>query len=311
MPTLYESVRESLLRLGPHSPVLHSIFRLQARAHGVRVAESKGTLVMAKGTQRVLLTSRQYLMVPYAVHMWDQFFDDIVPTKQGENSVLDFSKPAVHKYLKAGISLWAPGVIEEDSMAAYTAAHRPADGEVVWDVGAHGGFTSICFSKMVGPPGKVYAFEPDEHSFDYLLRNIEMHKLDNVIPVKKALAGVTGKAQFSMDGSLGAGLTDYTNTADKQEVKEVETVSFSDACANYGIPSLVKMDIEGAEVAVVENALPVLKEHPIHVAIETEHRVGREYTSVPITRMLSGIGYNVWTSLEFGQQFTWAEPVAA
>jgi FkbM family methyltransferase len=312
MPSLYESIRESLLKLGPGNPVLRSAFRLQARASGVIVADSKDKLTLTKGSQRMLLPSGQYLMVPYAVHMWDQLFDTVVPETQGESTVLDFSKPGLHQYSKTGVSLWTPGMVEEDSMDAYTAAYKPGQGDVIWDVGAHGGFTSYYFEKMVGAAGKVYAFEPDDHTYDYLLRNIELHKLENVIPVKKALADSTGTALFSMDGSLGAGLTDHTHTADRRAVSEVETLSFSDACREFGIPVFVKMDIEGAEVAVIQGALAVLKENPIHFAIETEHRVNREYTSVPITRTLSGIGYKVWSSREFGgQQFTWAEPKAS
>ena len=42
------------------------------------------------------------------------------------------------------------------------------------------------FSRMVGPSGKVYAFEPDDHTYEYLLRNIESHQLENVIPVKRS-----------------------------------------------------------------------------------------------------------------------------
>jgi FkbM family methyltransferase len=311
MPSLYESVRESLLKLGPANPVLRSAIRLQARASGLSVADRNSQLALTKGSRRMLLPAGQYLMVPYAVHMWDQLFETVVPEPQGDSTVLDFSKPGLHQYSKAGVSLWAPGMAEEDSMEAYTAAYKPQGGEVIWDVGAHGGFTTYYFSKMVGPSGKVYAFEPDEHTYPYLLRNIELHKLDNVIPVKKALAGSSGTALFSMDGSLGAGLTSYTDTADKRETSEVETISFSDACREFGVPAFVKMDIEGAEVAVVKGALSTLKEHPIHFAIETEHRVDREYTSVPITRMLAGIGYKVWSSSDYGQQFTWAHPAAS
>ncbi len=136
--------------------------------------------------------------------------------------------------------------------------------------------------------------------------------MENVIPVKKALAEKTGKAWFSMDGTLGAGLADFTQCPDKQKVREVETLSFADACGEFGVPSFVKMDVEGAEIAVIAGALSVLKGKPIHLALETEHRVHGEYTSVPITRMLSSIGYNVWSSSEFsGQQFTWARPAAS
>ena len=230
---------------------------------------------------------------------------------KGANAVLDFSKPGLHQYKKSGVSLWSPGMVEEDSMDAYTAGHKPKPGEVIWDVGAHGGVTSYFFAQMVGPTGRVYAFEPDDHTYDYLLRNIELHKLENVIPMKKALAEKTGKALFSMDGSLGAGLTDYTDTADKREIREVDTISFSDACREFGIPAFVKMDIEGAEIAVIAGALSVLKENPIHFAIETEHRVHGEYTSVPITRMLSEIGYKAWSAPFAGQQFTWGEPTSS
>jgi hypothetical protein len=62
-------------------------------------------------------------------------------------------------------------------------------------------------------------------------------------------------------------------------------------------------------VSVIAGALPVLKEKSIRFAMETEHRVHGEYTSVAITRLLSGIGYNVLSSSQFGgQQFTWAQP---
>jgi FkbM family methyltransferase len=308
MSSIYESLRESLLKLGPTHPLLRSAIRLQARASGFKVAASEQQLVISKGARRMLLPIDHYAIVPSVVHMWDLLFDTVAPETQGRTAVLDFSKPGVHQYTKSGVSLWSPGVVEEDSLDAYTAAYHPQPGDVVWDIGAHAGATSYFFSKMVGPAGKVYAFEPDERTHDYLLRNIELHKLENVLPVKKALAEKTGKAWFSMDGTLGAGLADFTQCPDKQKVREVETLSFADACREFGFPAFVKMDVEGAEVAVIAGALSVLKEKPIHFALETEHRVHGEYTSVPITRMLSEIGYKVWSSLFAGQQFTWAEP---
>jgi plasmid replication initiation protein len=62
------------------------------------------------------------------------------------------------------------------------------------------------------------------------------------------------------------------------------------------------------EADVIQGALPFLKEHPVRLAIETEHRIDREFTSVPITRMLTGIGYSVSSSSIDGVRFTWAEP---
>jgi len=64
------------------------------------------------------------------------------------------------------------------------------------------GCRSACWSEFVlfgtvgWPSGKVYAFEPDDDNFEYLLRNIEMHHLTNVVPVRKALCDKTGVLRF-------------------------------------------------------------------------------------------------------------------
>ncbi len=256
----------------------------------------------------MLLPISHYPEVPYAIHVWDLFFTTVTPIVNGRNEVLDFSKPALHRYQKSNVSLWAPGMVEEDSMDAYTTSYMPQVGDVVWDVGAHAGATSYFFSQMVGSLGKVYAIEPDDLAYEYLLRNIDLHRLDNVVPVKKALASETGAALFSMDGTLGAGLAEFTQCVSERHTCEVETISLEDACREYGEPMLIKMDIEGAEAEVIRGAAKFLKDKRIHFAIETEHRVNGEFTSVPITSVLSGNGYKVWSSRSAGQQFTWAKP---
>jgi FkbM family methyltransferase len=306
--SLYESLRERLLSLGAAHPLLRFFIRLQARRNGFEFVESEGRLSLSKGNREILLPESHYPVVPSVVHIWDLVFETVEPEIRGEKAILDFSKPGLHRYRKSGVSLWSPGLVEEDSMDAYTAAYQPQPGDVVWDAGAHGGVTSYFLSQMVGPAGKVFAFEPDDHTYEYLLRNIELHKLENVVPVKKALAGKTGVAAFSMDGTVGAGIAGFVQCADKQKVREVETISFADACSEFGIPTFVKMDVEGVEADVIQAALPFLKEHPVRLAIETEHRVAREFTSVPITRMLTGIGYSVSSSSIDGVRFTWAGP---
>jgi hypothetical protein len=68
------------------------------------------------------------------------------------------------------------------------------------------------------------------------------------------------------------------------------------------------MDIEGAEAEVIEKSLPFIQNHRIHFAIESDHRVHGEFTTVPLVRMFSGIGYRATSSTEYGMQFTWGEP---
>src|SRR4029450_666424 len=49
----------------------------------------------------------------------------------------------------------------------------PAGHGVVWDVGAHIGFHTLGFSAIVGPRGRVVAFEPNPSNRDRLQQNLE------------------------------------------------------------------------------------------------------------------------------------------
>jgi FkbM family methyltransferase len=241
--------------------------------------------------------------------MWEKHFDTLEPKPRDGRLVLDFSEPALHRYRKSGLSFHFPSFAEEDAMDAYTAAYHPQPDDVVWDVGANAGTTAYFFAQMVGPNGKVYAFEPDEINYAFLMRNLELHQIANVIPVKAALSGATGTAMFCMDGTMCAGLSDsLAITASKRNVL-VDTISLQDACDRFGsVPNYVKMDIEGAEVDVIGGAADFLKDHPINFAIESNHMVGGQLTSGPLDLMLGKVGYRAWSSDEYGQRFTWAVP---
>jgi FkbM family methyltransferase len=172
--------------------------------------------------------------------------------------------------------------------------------------------TTYFLAEMVGPTGKVYAFEPDETNYLFLMKNIELHQMTTVVPIKAALSGTTGKATFCMDGTMSAGLSDsLAFTAVKKNV-EVDTISLRDACEQFGsVPNCIKMDIEGAELSVIGGARDFLREHPVHFAMESNHVVDGRLTSGPLESMFSSIGYRAWSSEEYGQLFTWAEPPAA
>ncbi len=110
---------------------------------------------------------------------------------------------------------------------------------------------------------------------------------------------------------MSAGLSDYLAYSEKDKFQKVATVSFADACAEFGeVPVYVKMDIEGAEVVTVERAQEFLKAHLVHFAIESYHPVDGELTWKPLVKPLSNIGYEVWPSDKFGFMSTWAKAVS-
>ena len=307
---MFKALKARLLQAGPDSALLALIFQVQAAVLGVRAHYAGNQIILTHGREKMLLKRADLISVPFVVHTWKGFFATFdAPVVEGK-FLLDFSRPGLHRYRKSGLSFHFPAVAEDDSMAAYTASYMPQPGDVVWDVGAHAGMTSYFFSKMVGEGGRVYAFEPDETNVAFLQRNLASNGVTNVTVVKAALAGTSGTANFCMDGTMNAGLSAFLSFSATKRNVEVRTVSLEDACRELGsIPAYIKMDIEGGEVDAVRGAVHFLRNHPIHFAVESNHVLNGEYTSRPLERIFKEAGYKGWSTEEFGQLFTWAEPV--
>jgi FkbM family methyltransferase len=309
--TLMQFLKDYLVRLGPNNLLVQGALRMHGFRHGYRVAFANDAIMLRKDHREMILSKAQYVQVPIMMECYNLFFDSIEGKAVDGRTILDFSKPGLQRYRKSGAAFLFPALPEDDVMDAYTHGYAPQPGDVVWDAGAHAGASSYFLAQMVGPSGKVYAFEPDQNNYSYLLQNIELHKLHNVIPVKKALSGSSGTAEFCMDGSMAAGLTDFLMYSEKAKFQKVVTVSFADACAEFGeVPAYVKMDIEGAEVATVQGAQDFLRAHPVNFAIESYHPVDGELTWKALEKLFCGIGYEVWSSDKFGQMFTWAKPAS-
>lgn len=298
-----------LVRLGPDNYLTRLALQIAGILRRFKISFSSDQVVIAKCGQKMILPKSQYVQVPMMMDLYDLYFDTIASERVGEKDTLDFSKPAVHRYKKTNVEFWFPSIPEDDVIDIYTAYYKPQPGDVVWDVGAHAGATTYFLSQMVGPTGRVYAFEPDEQNFEYLLKNIEHHKLVNVTPVKKALAPRSGYAEFCMDGTMGAGLTEYLTYSDKHHYRTVPTVSFADACNEVGcIPQFVKLDIEGAEIDVIQAAGEILQDNSIHFAIESEVIIEGEPMWKILDRLFPTFGYKTWSAKLSEIMFTWASP---
>lgn len=311
MNKIIQSLKSFLVRLGPDNGLVRAALRMQGHRRGFEIVFRPDCIVLRKPGHEMVLGKAQYVQVPLMMECYELYFDTVDGEIIDDRKVLDFSKPGLHRYSKSKVAFYFPSVPEDDVMDAYTYTYKPQPGDIVWDAGAHAGASSYFLAQMVGPSGKVYAFEPDDRNYEYLRKNIELHGLCNVIPVKKALSGSTGTARFCMDGTMSAGLSEYLVYSDKHLFQTVSTISIPDACGELSeIPTYIKMDIEGAEVSAIEHAQEFLKEHSIHFSIESNHRVNDELTCKPLDRLFSRIGYKTSYSDRFGQMFTWADPAS-
>lgn len=145
-------------------------------------------------------------------------------------------------------------------------------GNTILDVGANSGLYSIFYSKLVGEEGRVYAFEPDSTTYSFLHENLKLNGCKNVTTYNCALSNkesivemvsyntedlnlkLQGDSfkymQEVFDGSdaTGNGMKAY-KLDDFEEIRKISKIDF------------IKIDVEGAELLVLQGGLNIIREH--------------------------------------------------
>jgi FkbM family methyltransferase len=196
---------------------------------------------------------------------------------------------------------WARGRLERDTSLAVVDALAPAGGVVV-DAGAERGFFTARLADLVGPGGRVHAFEPNPWTRANIetLTAGEPHVL--VHPV--ALSDVAGTAQLHVpiedgehvfalgrlvphDGLDSDTLSVETATLDERLGEDAERVAF------------IKCDVEGQELAVLRGARATLEAARPALLVEIEYRhagprMGQTF------ELLASLGYSAWALAPHG-----------
>lgn len=132
---------------------------------------------------------------------------------------------------------------EIETVALFKKIIKP--GMNIIDIGAHVGYYTTYFSKLVGPEGVVYAFEPDSNNFELLKLNSRKYK--NVKLYNLAVADQTGAIDFyKVKENTGCHSIVPTDNSVKISVPAVTLDRFI-AENNLTRIDIIKIDIEGGE----------------------------------------------------------------
>jgi FkbM family methyltransferase len=129
-------------------------------------------------------------------------------------------------------------------------------GMTVVDVGAHAGFYTLLAAKAVGPAGRVIAFEPSPREQRGLRRHLRLNGCRNVTIEPFALGDSSGDADlFVFDRTTGCNSFRPSQPAGTRAVR-VAVRRLDDALAEAAVTrvDLIKMDIEGGELAALRGA---------------------------------------------------------
>jgi FkbM family methyltransferase len=202
----------------------------------------------------------------------------------------------------SGLNRWiaartGSGTYEDRFQSRMLGEIRPND--CVWDVGANVGLYSSIFSRVVGPSGKVFAFEPSPTNFARLKSAIGL--LDNVVLIPMALGESSGRMAFS-EGSDATGATSRvvgeaaapTESTVHVEVRRGDELILSNEADD---PDVIKIDTEGFELDVIrglEQTLRRPKLRALFIEIHFALLHDRGLTSAPaqIERELEACGFS-------------------
>lgn len=139
-------------------------------------------------------------------------------------------------------------------------------GMVFIDIGANDGLYTVFAARRVGPTGRVVALEPSRRELDRLHRNIALNELTNIVTLPVAAGDRDGTAQlriagFGHEGQNTLGGFAYAIEGAGFEPIEVARLDGIIKAQNVSRVDILKIDAEGAELAVLRGARAVLARH--------------------------------------------------
>lgn len=126
---------------------------------------------------------------------------------------------------------------------------------------------------LVGPTGRVVAFEPNREVAGDLAYHLQINDLDQVRQEDFALLDFTGKVHFVEEGSSSISHVASEDEVRTGESEMIDAITLDDWMARHEDDSkrrlkLIKIDVEGSESRVLHGARKTIGEHRPHLVIE-------------------------------------------
>ena len=206
-----------------------------------------------------------------------------------------------------GLRYWRTDLSKVDPDLLRLVARLVKPGMSVWDVGANVGLFTFAAAFKTSNSGAVLAVEADADNVNLLLRTARAGDQARVAPVQVLSAAVAGPgsrvrrlniASRARSSNFLAG-HGASQTGGVQESRVVVSVTLDELLQEFAEPSLVKIDVEGAELEVLRGATTLLQRirPTIVVEVSTENADG-------VTQLLRSFGYALYDGAQEPRQWS-------
>ena len=162
-------------------------------------------------------------------------------------------------------------------------------GDIVLDVGANIGAHTVWFAKRVGLRGTVIAFEPQRFVFQLLCANLALNDIINTIAFWQAVGESPATLTVPLLDPNASNNFGGLELGMHQQGDRVGIVRLDDA----PLPrcTLIKVDVEGMELAVLKGATQLIRRFQPVLYVEND----RPHLSADLTRFIHGtLNYDLY-----------------
>lgn len=176
--------------------------------------------------------------------------------------------------------------------------------QTCWDIGTERGWFTLLMAERVGSRGRVRAFEALPDNVERLRANIALNGFDHAVIHAAAVSGAPGTVHFEPPSRGAApeahlehcGGVGFITREPTDRAIDVSAVTLDGVADETGTAELhmLKMDIEGAEVAALRGGAATIEKFRPMIAVEynraTLQRAGTSMDELDET--LAGLGYD-------------------
>jgi FkbM family methyltransferase len=201
-------------------------------------------------------------------------------------------------------SIYKDGILseDEDGLIRFLIKELKAE-DIFYDIGANYGFYSALAQKII-TTGQIHIFEPNTSIFPYLQKMVSLK--ENVSLNKIALSDSIGEITFfdCYEGHSSGKSTTVEGVAKDHRAGykkvSIQATTLDEYCKSHTVPTVIKIDVEGAESAVLEGGKETLKIFSPTIAIELWSGTDLSEYSLKTVKFLDSLGYTPFFLLSTG-----------
>lgn len=169
----------------------------------------------------------------------------------------------------------------------------------IFDVGGNIGYYPLMELNLLAGTGEMVIIEPSASNIKLLERNLLLNGYADIPVIEAAVSNKEGAKKFHLSAQSNLGTFHPQGTGSETLTGEqisVKTVTLPILAQQYGAPDLIRMDVEGHEVEVIDGMLDDIAsgKYSPSIIFETHlTRYGKDHDFKPVLERLFSLGYRV------------------